>query len=93
MSVMTTSRRPFGLPGMRRITVDEYERIIASGSIDDPEEIELIDGYMVRRRERAPVCAGRAGNSERPSVVPSLMESRDRWSGRGVGFGGRRVRP
>jgi Uma2 family endonuclease len=32
---------------LHRITVDEYERIIASGALEDPSRIELIDGYMV----------------------------------------------
>jgi len=30
-----------------RITVDEYERIIASRSLNEPKKIELIEGYMV----------------------------------------------
>jgi Uma2 family endonuclease len=34
-------------PPLHRITVDEYERIIASGSLEDPSRVELIDGYMV----------------------------------------------
>jgi Uma2 family endonuclease len=34
-------------PGTRRITVDEYERIIRSGAIRDPDRLELVDGYMV----------------------------------------------
>jgi Uma2 family endonuclease len=33
----------------RRITVDEYERIIASGSLNEPKRVELIDGYMVTK--------------------------------------------
>jgi Uma2 family endonuclease len=33
----------------RRITVDEYERIIASGSLNDPKKVELFDGYMVTK--------------------------------------------
>jgi Uma2 family endonuclease len=32
---------------LRRITVDEYERIIASGSLNEPGKLKLIDGYMV----------------------------------------------
>ncbi len=36
-----------GTPPLHRITVDEYERIIASGSLEDPSRVELIDGYMV----------------------------------------------
>jgi Uma2 family endonuclease len=38
---------PFASPGVRRITVDEYERIIRSGAIRDPDRVELVDGYMV----------------------------------------------
>jgi Uma2 family endonuclease len=34
---------------LRRITVDEYERIIASGSLNEPKKLELIDGYMVTK--------------------------------------------
>ncbi len=34
-------------PPLHRITVDEYERIIASGALEDPSRVELIDGYMV----------------------------------------------
>ena len=36
-----------GTPTLHRITVDEYERIIASGALEDPSRVELIDGYMV----------------------------------------------
>ena len=32
---------------LHRITVDEYERIIASEALEDPSRVELIDGYMV----------------------------------------------
>jgi hypothetical protein len=32
-----------------RITVDEFERIIASGSLNDPKKVELIDGYMATK--------------------------------------------
>jgi hypothetical protein len=49
----------------RRITVDEYERIIASGSLNEPKKVELIDGYMARnqrgqdpiKRVLTPFCA------------------------------------
>jgi Uma2 family endonuclease len=37
----------------RRITVDEFERIIASGSLNDPKKIELIDGYMVTKPSKS----------------------------------------
>jgi Uma2 family endonuclease len=38
---------------LRRITVDEYERIIASGSLDEPKKIELIDGYLVTKMAKS----------------------------------------
>lgn len=39
---------------LRRITVDEYERIADSGALDDSERVELIDGYMVMKMPRKP---------------------------------------
>jgi Uma2 family endonuclease len=52
MSLMTltmpaTMAVPFASPGVHRITVDEYERIISAGALNDPDRVELIDGYMV----------------------------------------------
>jgi Uma2 family endonuclease len=41
------SPRSSGTPPLHRITVDEYERIIVSGSLEEPNRVELIDGYMV----------------------------------------------
>jgi Uma2 family endonuclease len=38
---------PVASPPFHRITVDEYERIIAAGALEDPGRIELIDGYLV----------------------------------------------
>jgi Uma2 family endonuclease len=43
----TSSPSPTGTPPLHRITVDEYERIVASGALEDPSRVELIDGYMV----------------------------------------------
>ncbi len=42
-----SSSPPSAMPPLHRITVEEYERIIASGALEDPGRIELIDGYMV----------------------------------------------
>jgi Uma2 family endonuclease len=39
--------RPFESPPVHRITVDEYERIIAAGALEDPGGVELIDGTLV----------------------------------------------
>jgi Uma2 family endonuclease len=46
-TIATTRPASPAPPGTRRITVDEYERIIRSGAIRDPDRVELIDGYMV----------------------------------------------
>jgi len=37
------------LPAIHRFTVDEYERIVAAGALDDSSRVELIDGYMVTK--------------------------------------------
>jgi len=46
-----TATRPSASPPppIRRITVDEYERIIEAGALEDPSRVELIDGYMVNK--------------------------------------------
>ena len=49
----TSARSPSRAPSFRRITVDEYERIIASGSLDHPSRVELIDGYLVDKMEKS----------------------------------------
>jgi Uma2 family endonuclease len=36
-----------------RITVDEFDRIIASGSLNEPKKIELVDGYMVTKMPKS----------------------------------------
>jgi Uma2 family endonuclease len=38
---------PPASPPLHRITVDEYERIIEAGALEEPSRVELIDGYMV----------------------------------------------
>ena len=43
----TTMPVPFASPAVHRITVDEYERIIQAGALEDPGRVEFIDGYMV----------------------------------------------
>ena len=37
----------------RRFTVEEYDRIIASGSLNEPKKVELIDGYMVTKMAKS----------------------------------------
>jgi Uma2 family endonuclease len=46
-TIPTTMAAPFTPLGLRRITVDEYERIIRAGALDDPDRVELIGGYLV----------------------------------------------
>jgi hypothetical protein len=41
-------------PPLHRITVDEYEKIAASGALEDPAWVELIDGYMVDKMAKSP---------------------------------------
>jgi len=36
-------------PGLCRITVDEYERIIQAAALNNPDRVELIDGYLVNK--------------------------------------------
>ncbi len=36
------------------ITVDEYERMAASGVFNEPKKIELIDGYLVTKMPKSP---------------------------------------
>lgn len=47
MPTITAPRLAVVPIGMHRVTVDEYERMIASGSLDEPERVELINGYTV----------------------------------------------
>jgi Uma2 family endonuclease len=48
-----SSPPPSGTLTLHRITVDEYERIIAAGALEDPGRIELIDGYMVDKMAKS----------------------------------------
>ena len=41
-------------PPLYRLTVDEYERIIAAGALDEPGKVELIDGYLVTKMAKSP---------------------------------------
>ncbi len=49
LTSMPTMQAPLPISAVHRITVDEYERIIAAGAIEDPCRVELIDGFMVDR--------------------------------------------
>jgi hypothetical protein len=60
----------------RRITVDEYERIIASGSLNEPKKVNLVD----RRVEvyTGPGPAGYASRKDFPAgqQVPVVIDGR-----------------
>jgi Uma2 family endonuclease len=86
----TSSPPPSGTPPLHRITVDEYERIIASGALEDPARIELIDGYMVDKMAKSPghsfsaieahqalsgrLLAGWSARMEQPVRIPAYDE-------------------
>jgi Uma2 family endonuclease len=44
---------PFSAAELYRISVDEYERLVSAGALDDPR-LELIDGYLVRKMAKSP---------------------------------------
>jgi Uma2 family endonuclease len=84
----TTS--PASPPPLHRITVDEYERIIRSGALEDPNRVELIDGYMVDKMAKNPehsfsatathealmnrLPAGWSARKEEPVRIPAYNE-------------------
>ncbi len=60
MSTVTPTQPMVSLPPTlalltpRRITVDEYDRMAASGVFNEPKKIELIDGYLVTKMPKSP---------------------------------------
>jgi len=89
-TMSTTMPTPFAPPGLRRITVDEYERIIRAGALNDPDRVELIDGYLVDKMGKsaehgyatkkiikaleALLPAGWTWRSEQPVRIPDYDE-------------------
>jgi Uma2 family endonuclease len=81
---------PFASPGVHRTTVDEYERIIRTGALNEPDRVELIDGYMVDKMGKSPehgyvtkkliraleprLPAGWTWRSEQPVRIPEYDE-------------------
>jgi Uma2 family endonuclease len=94
MSTITTTPAmipvPFPSPAKRRITVDEYERIILAGALKDPDGVELVDGYMVDKMAKSPqhgystrkvldalgglIGPGRTWRPEQPVRIPDYDE-------------------
>jgi Uma2 family endonuclease len=55
MSTITPPQPAVSLPpAKRRITTDEFERIIAAGLLHDAVELELIDGELVTKMAKSP---------------------------------------
>jgi Uma2 family endonuclease len=55
MSTIAPSRPTVSSPPpLHRITVDEYERIIAAGALEDASRVELIDGYLMDKMAKNP---------------------------------------
>ncbi len=86
----TTMPFPFASPPVHRITVDEYERIIRAGALENPGRIELIDGYLVDKMAKNPghsysatsaheiltarLPAGWSARKEEPVRIPAYDE-------------------
>ncbi len=89
-STPATMPFPFTSPPLHRITVDEYERIIRAGALENPGKIELIDGYLVDKMAKNPehsysatsaheilqarLPAGWSARKEEPVRIPAYDE-------------------
>jgi Uma2 family endonuclease len=51
--IAPTQRSTFPPPAPYRFTVDEYERLVAAGVLDEPR-VELIDGFLVKKMGKNP---------------------------------------
>ena len=85
----TTMPFPF-TSAVHRITVDEYERIIRAGALENPGRVELIDGYLVDKMAKNPehsfsatsahemlkelLPAGWSARKEEPVRIPAYNE-------------------
>ena len=76
MSTATATRptvsapAPVASPPLHRITVNEYERIIEAGALEDPSRVELIDGHMVDKMGK------NAGHSYATKEALKALDSR-----------------
>lgn len=62
MSVITLDLTPPQTPGIYRLTVNAYHRMIDAGIFDEDDHVELIDGEL---RAMPPLNAGHAGKNKR----------------------------
>jgi Uma2 family endonuclease len=93
MSTITSTPPPMLFPfasTVHRITVDEYERIIRAGALENPGKVELIDGYLVDKMAKNPehsfsatsaheklkdlLPAGWSARKEEPVRIPAYDE-------------------
>ena len=76
MSTATATRPTVSSPApvaslpLHRITVDEYERIIEAGALEDPSRVELIDGHIVDKMGK------NAGHSYTTKETLKALDSR-----------------
>ncbi|WP_165072658.1 Uma2 family endonuclease [Paludisphaera rhizosphaerae] len=58
---------------LSRISVDQYDRLVAAGAIFDAEAVELIEGLFVNKmgRNRPHVLAGKLGLAALQRIVPA----------------------
>lgn len=54
---------PYLLP-IARFTVEQYHRMIASGALDEDDDVELIEGWVVRKMAKGPAHAYVTGRLE-----------------------------
>jgi Uma2 family endonuclease len=59
-------------PAIYRLSVDEYERLVAAGVLDDPR-VELINGFLVRKMAKNPprVLTTKSLTQRLEPIVPS----------------------
>jgi Uma2 family endonuclease len=89
-TIPTTVPAPFAPAGLHRITVDEYDRMTRAGAINNPERVELINGFLVDKMAKSPghgfstkriikvveplLPAGWTWRSEQPVRIPDFDE-------------------
>ena len=62
--------------GMHRFTVEEYEKLVRLGILDESDQLELIEGYLVRKMSMKPPHS-RTVNKVRKRLDKALPEAWD----------------
>jgi hypothetical protein len=57
---------------LSRLTVDQYDRMLENGTLNDAEDVELIEGLLETKmgRNRPHVQAGKMGLAALPRIAP-----------------------